>query len=152
MKKIAALVLLVVAAGACFAPLLDKPQGKAFHGELSDAEMTKLQGSGTSTGPANELQRTETDRESRSMIPNDSADAAKSLTSSSANNTGSAEATLSLTTSNSDVKGVESHGPNLFVGLFFVLIGVGVFFGLRTYLDKAAEDPFDKPKRTKPKF
>lgn len=132
-NRLAPIVVAVGMAGLCFAPIEGKPDGAQFHPELSQEQLGQYQGSGSSAAQINPGM-TSPDVQG-SQIPTGSQDAATNL----ANAQSSADnAAKSLAQANKDVKNPnKSGGGNMMLAGLFVLIGLGLAVGIKTYLDKS---------------
>lgn len=138
-RWILAVAVLALGAGACYAPIEDKPEGKAFHRELTDDELSKYQTSDLTATPTAE-KGFDSDPKVTSTARGED-EATKTLQSMQPANEGAA--VLSLEQANKDLKKAKSGNDGispLFLGGIFVVIGLGVLLGLRTYLDKNVPD------------
>ncbi len=142
MKRLLFVLLAVMGAVACFAPLIDRPNGSSFYQEGSDAERAKSQTSAV----ANSVEpiRGYDDEQPKTGGRHDE-DAAKTMISAS----NAAKAADSLKTANSDLKGTSKSngGGSILLGLMIAILGIGALFGFRTYLDKVAGEPMDFRKK-----
>lgn len=139
-KRIVTIMLAVFAAGQCFAPIGDKPDDKAFHGELSQQELSLLQGStvvdGNGGGPepvaSNTPQGVQNDPNAAGVL---AGAANESNGSRSAMN--SDPAIQSLKRANKDaVAPKPKPGFNMMLAGFLVMIGLASAYGVRNYLGK----------------
>lgn len=140
-RTIFVILTLVIGACSCWAPIHDKPAGKDYHGELSESQLNKLQGSGimgetpdSVTVPDSSPATTDTSSKNPEL-------ASKIL---SGVNTSSQAAQQSLAQGTKDAKhpqAGEKQGFTLMMGGLFVLAGLGVAYGVRTYMDKVVPEP-----------
>ena len=134
----------LLAAGLCWAPIDDRPDGAKFHSELSDGQMSKYQGGGyvKSGGSISGDQPDETPEAGTG--PDSKAGSVLA---------GATSDSKALSTLKNAQKEVEpSPGPNIgfisMLGGLLLVLGVGAAYGVRTYLDKTVpEAPVRKKAR-----
>jgi len=143
-KRILTIMLAVFAAGQCFAPIEARPDGKAFHGELSQQELSRLQGSGVAGSNGGSAEPVEPN--STNGYQNDP-NAAGVLAGAAGEANGSQSAMnsdpalQSLQMANKDAKApVPKPGVNMMLAGFLVMIGLASAYGVRSYLGKVIPD------------
>ncbi len=141
--KISRIILVIAVlgfgAGSCFAPIEDRPSGKEFHRELTDDELSKYQTCQLTNTPE------QTGVPQGTQAPSSSAEgrneALKVLEGSQLKNQDAAIQSLERAAKDVKSKSKSSgEASPLLLGGIFVLIGLGVFVGLRSYLDKNVPD------------
>lgn len=136
-KQIVTIMVAMFAAGQCFAPIEAKPGDQNFHGELSQQELSRLQGGGVANSngggesiPEGEVPGTQNDPNAAGVLAG-----AAGQTSSSASN--SDPALLSLQRAGKDARApLPKPGMNMMLAGFLVMIGLACAYGVRTYLGK----------------
>jgi hypothetical protein len=132
MSRLIALATAVMFAGLCFAPIEDRPDGKAFHPELSQRELSKYQTSQVAPNAAPVISDLET--RPQKVEPNQKAASVLSEAAKSNDPT----AVKSLTQSAVDQGAPRrSAGINLMLAGILVLVGLVAAFGIRRYLDQS---------------
>ncbi|QYK54020.1 MAG: hypothetical protein KF824_03785 [Fimbriimonadaceae bacterium] len=139
-KRIVTIMLAVFAAGQCFAPIEGKPDGKNFHGELSQQELSRLQGSGVINSSGGESEpapsSNPTDYQNDPNAAGVLAGAAGEANGSkSAINSDPALESLKL--AHKDAQAPKPKpGFNLMLVGFLIIVGLASAYGIRSYLGK----------------
>lgn len=139
-KRLFTIMLAVFAAGQCFAPIEDKPEGKAFHGELSQQELSRLQGSGVinsqggeeESAPPSNSQGYQNDPNAAGVL------AGAAQESNGANSAMNSDPALeSLKLANQDAQAPKPKpGFNVMLVGLLIIVGLASAYGIRTYLGK----------------
>lgn len=143
MRRLAAVTGFVLLAGLCWAPIGDKPEGAQFHGELSEQEMSRWQGT-SKAGPVTEKSRNlleDNDRKPLSGPPD------KTAAQVIAGTAGQSPADLtrareSLQRAVADGAQEEKRPATFYVFLagIFLVLGLGASYGVRRYLNHVVPD------------
>ena len=140
-------LLVAFGAGLCYAPIEDKPPGKEFHGELSDAEMAQNQrGKMTASTPGSYGSSSGSSSSSRGK-GNDKGAAA--IIGSAGSSHSEAVKTLDQAQRDMDRQPEERRTPvqTFMLGGLFLMFGIVAAYGVRAYVDKVAPDPSKKVKK-----
>ncbi|MDI9639914.1 hypothetical protein QPK87_19690 [Kamptonema cortianum] len=127
LTKIFAVLTILCFAGMCFAPIEQKPPGAKFHEELSEAELSKLQGTVEGKGLGSGSQ-TPSDNVPMSS---ESENAAKVL----AGSASEANKVLIDAGKESD-EPPKKRGPNMLLAVLIVVLGVLAAYGYKSYFGK----------------